>query len=193
MVGVERGYVDGFDLRLEVVLVDDRVVLRSVGLTASEGATPNALSKSTWSSVGMPELYDVVDRFLTTTGSLRTMIPPALRKAAERPRPGRRGRPDLFYAERVAQFVRALDEEPDTPIRWLVEHVEWPVAEPKPRTGDGGRRWSRDDAKSKQWRAWLAEAKKRGLLADRPDGLSGRTGGRMTKKCERLLARTNRS
>ncbi|MEO6653319.1 MAG: hypothetical protein ABIP17_11750 [Ilumatobacteraceae bacterium] len=168
--GTHRSYLPGWDLHVEVVADGDVVGVRRVAFVSSDGR-PRPMPAASFKSLNMGELNDSIECFLTTS-VLRFLLPPALRREVTRPRPGRRGRADIFYAERVDEFVKALELEPRTPIRWLVEH-----AEPPTNTAPTG----------KTWRTWLSEAERRGLLADRPAQTEGRTGGRMTERCQQLL------
>ncbi len=168
--GTEPGYLPGWDLHVEVVADGDLAGVRRVAFESSDGR-PRPMPAAIFKSLNMGELNDSIEHLLTTS-PLRLLLPPALRREVTRPRPGRRGRADLFYAERVAQFVEALAREPRTPIKWLVDH-----AEPPTNTAPTG----------KTWRTWLAEAERRGLLADRPAQTEGRTGGTMTGRCQQLL------
>jgi hypothetical protein len=43
------------------------------------------------------------------------------------------------------------------------------------------------DTTEAQWRRWIAEAERRGFIADRPPGNEGRAGGRLTAEAIRLL------
>ncbi|MBI4882892.1 MAG: hypothetical protein HY826_02420 [Actinobacteria bacterium] len=169
--GVQREYLPGWDLRVEVVSDGARAGLRRVAVESSDGL-PRPLPATVLRTLNMGELNDRIEELLTTS-PLRFLLPPSLRREVVRSRPGRRGRGDEFYAERVAEFVAAMKHEPRTPIRWLVEEGESPTN-------------SRPSEKT--WRTWLAEAERRGLITDRPDQSEGRTGGRMTAKCRRLLA-----
>jgi hypothetical protein len=168
IVGVHANYPsDGWNLRVEVVVAADGAVGVRRFSFESVGGRPQRLP----SRIDLGEVNEHIDHLLNES-SLRLLLPPALRRKLNRRRPGQRGRPDMFYAERVAEFVDALGHEPRTPIRWLVDNVESPT--------DGS-------ADAKAWRRWLAEAERRDLLADRPAAEEGRTGGTMTDKCRRLL------
>jgi len=84
-------------------------------------------------------------------------------------RPGRGGRPDVFYAEKAAAYVAAHAAESRAPVRYLVEQAE---------------REGRERETADQWRAWLNRARARGLLTKAPPG---QPGGRLTAKGKRLL------
>ena len=168
--GIERGYLPGWDLHVEVVADGYVAGVRRVAFESSDGL-PRPMPAAIFKSLNMGELNDSIE-YLLTTSTLRLLLPPALRREVTRPRPGRRGRADLFYAERVAEFVDALEREPRTPIRWLVDHAEAPT-----NTAPTG----------ETWRRWLKEAERRGLLTGRPAQTEGRTGGRMTERCQQLL------
>lgn len=81
------------------------------------------------------------------------------------PRPGRRGRSDLYYALTAQEYVLSLTAEPDTPIRHM--------------TNEAGGHVTADEL-----RARLRRARERGLLTSAPPG---RPGGELTEKAERLL------
>lgn len=85
-------------------------------------------------------------------------------------RPGRAGRPDLFYATCAARYVEALATDPHAPIRRLI---------------DDGTAAGRLETAS-QWRAWLNRARERGLLTKAP---VGRAGGELTSKARAELRR----
>lgn len=85
-------------------------------------------------------------------------------------RPGRAGRPDVYYAEWAARYTRALEAAPDAPIKWLVAEEE-----------AAGRY-----ATEAQIRAYLTKARSRGLLTKSQAGVAG---GRLTAKGRRVLQR----
>lgn len=88
---------------------------------------------------------------------------------AERlPRPGRRGRHDLFYAEAAAEYVHALTQDATRPVRWILA-----------RAAEEGRHLTADEV-----RARVRRARERGLLTPTP---KGRPGGELTKRCRDLL------
>jgi hypothetical protein len=77
-------------------------------------------------------------------------------------RPGRRGRPDSFYAEWAARYVTAMREE-GPPLPRLREEYDFDMS---------------------TIRGFLYEARRRGLLTRAP---SGRAGGELTAKARGLL------
>jgi hypothetical protein len=84
------------------------------------------------------------------------------------PRPGRRGRDDLYYAAAALGYVRALEAGHGQPVRWMVEQS---TAEGEHVTAD-------------EVRARLRRARERGLLTSAP---AGRAGGELTDKAVGLL------
>jgi hypothetical protein len=84
----------------------------------------------------------------------------------EGPSPGRRGKPAEHYALWTDRYVKALAEQPRTPIKLLV----------KRHPGDSAARI----------RAYLDKAESLGFL-DRRGVSAGTAGGRKTAKCDRVL------
>jgi hypothetical protein len=82
--------------------------------------------------------------------------------ATVKPKPGRQGRPDLFYAVAALDYVRALDAAPRKPVRWLVEH---------------------GNATADELRARIRRARERGLLTKTP---KRHPGGELTDKAKDL-------
>ena len=80
------------------------------------------------------------------------------------PRPGRRGRNDIFYARWAALYVDALAEGPN----------------PLPRLAKA------EHLNESTIRGFLHEARRRKLLTDAPPG---RAGGQLTRKAETLLTK----
>lgn len=80
-------------------------------------------------------------------------------------KPGRRGRPDRFYAELAADYCSALGSA--TPVKDLAEAVNYSES---------------------QIRSLLYEARRRDLLTETP---SGKAGGSLTDKARELLAATD--
>lgn len=91
--------------------------------------------------------------------------------AIETRRPGRRSVSDLRYAKRVLEYVRALEVEPLTPIRYMVEMAK--------RRGE--------HLTPDQIRAELRRARdpRRDLLTASE---KGKAGGEMTAKCRSVLS-----
>jgi hypothetical protein len=90
-------------------------------------------------------------------------------------RPGRAGRPDLFYAEKAARYVEALRDHPRDVIRHLVAED---AAAGHPENDE------------ERWRGWLKIARQRVLLTPAPPG---RAGGQLTPHCRRLLTRARKA
>jgi hypothetical protein len=86
--------------------------------------------------------------------------------ARVKPKPGRQGRPDLFYAVAALDYVRALEVAPSTPVHWLAEKGPGAV------TAD-------------QLRARIRRARERGLLTKTP---KRHPGGELTEKAKGLLS-----
>jgi hypothetical protein len=84
------------------------------------------------------------------------------------PKPGRRGRPDLFYARVALDYVRALGVAPATPTRRMLDDA---AARGEHMTVN-------------EVRARLRRARRRGLLTDAPPG---RPGGELTDRALTLL------
>ena len=109
--------------------------------------------------LGMTEIREQLD------ADLRTMavgLPTGAALRLSPPRPGKRARPDSWYAQRVREYERALVAAPDRPVRWLVEQ--------HPET-----------SRSK-WYGWFKIAEERGLMEGRPGPRTGEAGGRLTPK-----------
>jgi hypothetical protein len=83
--------------------------------------------------------------------------------ATVKAKPGRQGRPELFYAVAALDYVRALDAAPSTPVRWLVEQ---------------------GNATADELRARIRRARERGLLTKTP---KRHPGGELTDKAKDLL------
>jgi len=85
--------------------------------------------------------------------------------ARVKPKPGRQGRTDLFYAVAALDYVRALEAAPSTPVRWLVEKAPGGV------TAD-------------ELRGRIRRARERGLLTNTP---KRHPGGELTDKAKTVL------
>ena len=83
----------------------------------------------------------------------------------QRPRPGRKGRPDWEYALWASRYVSACEQDPARPIALLVKRFS--------------------GHKESMLRAILYKARRRGLLTDTPQ--KGRAGGVLTALAVRLL------
>ena len=86
-------------------------------------------------------------------------------EARVKPKPGRQGRTDLFYAVAALDYVRALEAAPSTPVRWLVEKAPGGVTADK-------------------LRARIRRARERGLLTKTP---KRHPGGELTDKAKTVL------
>jgi hypothetical protein len=89
--------------------------------------------------------------------------------AVIKPRPGRQGRDPRYYAMVARDYVRALEVEPATPIRWMVETANL-----------RGEKVTAD-----QLRARVRRARKEHEFLTAPP--KGRSGGRLTAKAKRVL------
>lgn len=133
-----------------------------------------ALGARDFSQLGLGALYQVLDRTMKDPAAGANLG--AEWQAMGVPRPGRRGRDDLEYAMVALDYVRALTEDPDAPLRWMEAHPEDLTHLPR---FDG-------EASADAIRARLRRARepKRGLLTSAP---SGRPGGDLTPKAKQLL------
>jgi transposase-like protein len=82
-------------------------------------------------------------------------------------RPGRRGRPDAFYAEIAQHYVRRLEAGSLTPVRDIAEDLRYSTS---------------------MVNNWVSQARKRGLLTEAPPG---RAGGDLTTRAAGLLGATS--
>lgn len=153
---------DGWTLRGELTFRSGRVRLSSLTFFPPKD-DDTALALRRLRRMGLSEVHALWERMLR----FHWMDLPDEWRAGmlDTARPGRRGWPLGFYADWVRRYVDACDRS-DTPVELLVnEHP--------------------GETKAAIHR-YLAAAEKRGLIADRPG--RGKAGGRMTDKCQRVLA-----
>lgn len=117
--------------------------------------------------MGLGGFLELVDDALEVDYRLGTLSDGGWRRKVRRP--GRSGRPEVFYAEWAQRYVDALSQAPRTPIQWLIDAEE--VA-------------GRERATAAQLRAYVNRARERGLLTASPPG---KAGGELTSKARRLL------
>jgi hypothetical protein len=141
-------------------------VLRSVRIDPKDHEGDEILSSRLLRSLGQPKFRDVIrDGLDQLSAVLNTADMMSLAPA----RPGRRERPDSYWASLAAEWLRAFDDDPTRPSALAAE---------------------RSDRTSDQWRSYLDRAAERGLF-ERTKGEPGRAGGgRLTPRGHAaLLAR----
>lgn len=131
-------------------------------IRAREGSLSPSLRK-----MGLDWLVKEVDRILAEDYAMGRILGSTWRRQVARP--GRAGRPDVFYAAHAERYVAALEVAPDRPIKHLIQAAK----------NEG--RWETEG----QWRAWLNRARMRDLLTDAPPG---KAGGELTPRATALLA-----
>jgi hypothetical protein len=113
-------------------------------------------------SASVSRLYELVRGYVSISPQLEIPLDIDLEEFAHNPRPGRRGRPDAFYARLAAQYVELLKTS-STPTKDLA---------------------AMRDYSASSTRDFLNQARKRGLLT-RSD--MGRAGGVLTDRARELL------
>ena len=108
------------------------------------GAAP--LRSRMLTRLGFPEMEREISRMLPVV--LDVLAPGTNATRFTPPRPGRGGHTDEQYAIWARDYVAACAEDPSRPVQLLVER--------HPGTSAAG------------WRRWIAEAKRRKLIAGRP-------------------------
>lgn len=116
--------------------------------------------------LGLGRVHEALTLGLATSGA--ALVLGERWGAVVAPKPGRRGRGDLYYAEVAYRYVRALRSNPRAPIPLVLAELE---AQGEPTTAD-------------QLKARLRRARKRGLLTAAPPG---RPGGELTDEALALL------
>ncbi len=111
----------------------------------------------------MSRLYELVRGYVSISRQLEIPLDIDLQEFARNPRPGRRGRPDAFYARLAAQYVELLKTS-STPTKDLA---------------------ALRDYSASSTRDFLNQARKRGLLTRASEG---RAGGELTDKARGLLS-----
>ena len=80
------------------------------------------------------------------------------------PRPGRAGRPDLFYAVVAMAYSSAITIDPNSPVMWLTRQA---------------------DADRKTVENWIFQARQRGMLAETTS--PRHRGGQVTDTAQKLV------
>ena len=111
-------------------------------------------------------LYEMVRVVVSDAQGFGVNLDVDVTEFARRPRPGRSGRPDIFYARLAAEYIELL-RTGSTPTKDLAEKHHYSPA---------------------SMRDYLNKARSRGLLT-RPQ--RGRAGGELTDKARRLLNATS--
>jgi hypothetical protein len=172
-VSIEYRDTDAGPLDVEIYAVAGRIAARRK-LVPADGRDPWAIDEisvhrldgrvagvTSWRDARLGDVGTAVDRAL---GDPVVALRLGDRWGATvKAKPGRQGRPDLFYAVAALDYVRALEVEPATPVRYLVDE------------GKG----TADEV-----RARLRRARERDLLTTAP---RGRPGGELTDKALDLL------
>lgn len=125
-------------------------------------------------ALGFSDLKRQLDRQLRVVPRRLGLGPDWERASVRVKRPGRRGMSDLELAQWAERYVRALESEPRRPYAVLMERYGT-SDEPDAQT------WSMNGLRS-----IIDRARRAGLLTPTQQG---RTGGELTEKAERLLAR----
>jgi hypothetical protein len=123
---------------------------------------PPALTAVIIRSASVSRLYELVRGYVSISPQLGIPLDIDLEEFARNPRPGRRGRPDAFYARLAAQYVDLLRTS-STPTKDLAELRNYSAS---------------------STRDFLNQARKRGLLT--PSSV-GRAGGELTEKARELI------
>jgi hypothetical protein len=113
-------------------------------------------------SATVSRLYKLVRGYVSISPQLGIPLDIDLEEFARNPRPGRRGRPDAFYARLAAQYVELLKTS-STPTKDLAETRNYSPS---------------------STRDFLNQARTRGLLTR---SAKGRAGGELTEKARELL------
>jgi hypothetical protein len=146
--GVMEGWQPGWDLEVDVGTREGSAGVLELRVRPADGR-PSPTTAHVLRELRMSWIYDDIER-LVKESTLRHLLPPDLVRLFDRPRPGRRGHGDGWYADRAGEYVRAFhDHDERAPVKWLVEHNPGTTAA--------------------QWRAWMKAAENRQLLAGRPD------------------------
>jgi hypothetical protein len=107
-------------------------------------------------------LYERVRGYVAISEQMGVPLDIDLKEFASNPRPGRRGRPDIFYAGLAKQYVDLLTTS-STPTKDLAEKLGYSAS---------------------STRDFLHQARVRGLLSQPARGLAG---GALTEKARSLL------
>lgn len=139
-----------------------------VGLSFSpwsyETWPPKMLTAAMVRSAPLDRLYELVRFSVSNSQSHNLDFDVDLREFARNRRPGRRGRPDVFYARLAAEYVELLSAS-STPTKDLAE---------------------KHDYSATSMRDYLNQARVRGLLTR---SQQGRAGGELTEGALKLLSK----
>ena len=113
-------------------------------------------------SVPLDRLYEQVRYYISNSQALSIDLDVDLKEFARNRRPGRSGRPDVFYARLAAEYVELLATS-STPTKDLAERHHYSAT---------------------SMRDYLNQARSRGLLTR---SQRGRAGGQLTERAGRLL------
>jgi hypothetical protein len=114
-------------------------------------------------NASVSRLYELVRGYVSISRQLEIPLDIDLQEFARNPRPGRKGRPDVFYARLAAQYVELL-KSTSTPTKDLAKLRNY------------------SDSST---RDLLNQARARGLLTR---SAKGRAGGELTEKARELLS-----
>ena len=138
-----------------------------VGLTINPWShlpwPPPLLSTSIWRSAPTARLYEQARGYLSIAREIGLTLDVDLGEFKRDPRPGKRGRPDVFYAGIAKEYVDLLGES-TAPTRDLAQRLGY--------------------SSSSVARDLLHQARARGLLTGTSKGLAG---GQLTDKAKDLL------
>lgn len=157
--------LDGFPewrVTVDFALADGAMMVRRVEVAPSSGAGPReSLSTRVLRAVQFREISNEAWALLADLGDVMPSVDNLAKEFRRTPRPGRRGRPDLVYAEAAAIYVASMTKP--APLQATARALGIPEA---------------------RARSLLGEARRRGLLTQAP---KGRAGGELTEKARRLL------
>jgi hypothetical protein len=134
---------------------------------AAEPWPPPPVTASVVRRAPIELLYKQVRGYVLISESLGMGLDIDIREFARHPRPGRRGRDDIYYARLAAEYVELLTTS-STPTKDLAEKHHYSAT---------------------VMRDYLNQARSRGLLT-RPE--RGRAGGQLTEKARDLLTKKGR-
>lgn len=155
---------DALAVRVPLLPSGDGVAPARVEVHRRDGSPPG---QADFAQLGLRAVYDAMVEALRNPVAVEHLG--ERWGAVETPRPGQRGRPELFYAKVALDYVRARQKAPDTPIRAMVEAA----------------RAAGEHATEDELRARLRRARARKLLTAAP---RGKAGGELTPKARKLLA-----
>jgi hypothetical protein len=123
---------------------------------------PPMLTAAILRSVSVDRLYELARNTVSISSGLGIYLDVKIDEFRKHPRPGRVGRPDVFYASLAAQYVELLKASA-TPTKALAELHSYSES---------------------SMRDYLHQARERGLLTKAPPG---RSGGELTDKAKEIL------